>query len=434
MNRLIIESVEGRILTGIVMIISIMVLIGWVAINEPARMAEFDQQFTGRSIERGAELFAANCSTCHGANGLGIGGRAPGLNSPHLFGYDYLAEVNGEIGSLQREIQDINDEIVDLEDTREDLFAALGAEDLTDERQAELVAAIQGGDARIQELNARIDEIEVELEPLLVQRDERIADLQPAITAGYLPELDQWRQRAEDDDNPLLLTQYIAEDASRLAQIDWGGDLASYLNTTLVHGRPGSSDVWNGNAMVAWSQAAGGPLRPDQIENLVDYMLNWDKGDNWTADDFAAVSQYAKLHVDSSLVAMGPPPEDVVGTNGEEIVAMLADYTGDATRGEQLYLGAEPSGSGAVLGCAGCHNGGAIGPATIGTWSRTQEDRLTLEQFEGYSVEQYLVESIVAPNDYISPGYVANVMNQNYGEQITYQDMADILAFLESQG
>ena len=114
MDRLIIESTEGRITLGIVMFVAIMILVGWVAINEPARMAEFEQQHTARSIERGAELFASNCSSCHGNNGYGIGGRAPALNSPHLFGYDYLGTVNGEIASLERELLDYEGLAMDL--------------------------------------------------------------------------------------------------------------------------------------------------------------------------------------------------------------------------------------------------------------------------------------------------------------------------------
>jgi len=86
MNRLIIERIEGRILLGITMFASIMILIGWVAINEPARMASFELQHIGRATERGAELYAANCSTCHGTDGRGIAGRAPAINNPQLFG------------------------------------------------------------------------------------------------------------------------------------------------------------------------------------------------------------------------------------------------------------------------------------------------------------------------------------------------------------
>ena len=77
MDRLIIESIEGRLMLGVTMFVAIMILIGWIMINEPARMASFEEQHIGRSIEQGAELFAANCSTCHGKGGFGIPGRAP---------------------------------------------------------------------------------------------------------------------------------------------------------------------------------------------------------------------------------------------------------------------------------------------------------------------------------------------------------------------
>ena len=78
MHRMLIERIENRILVGIIAFVGIMVLVGWVAINENARMASFSRQYDARSIERGAELFAGSCSTCHGTDGLGILGRAPG--------------------------------------------------------------------------------------------------------------------------------------------------------------------------------------------------------------------------------------------------------------------------------------------------------------------------------------------------------------------
>ena len=43
------------------MFVGMMILVGWVAINEEARMQSFVRQHTGRSIERGAELFASLC-------------------------------------------------------------------------------------------------------------------------------------------------------------------------------------------------------------------------------------------------------------------------------------------------------------------------------------------------------------------------------------
>ena len=35
------KSIDGKILSGIVMFVAIMILIGWVAINEEARMQSF---------------------------------------------------------------------------------------------------------------------------------------------------------------------------------------------------------------------------------------------------------------------------------------------------------------------------------------------------------------------------------------------------------
>ena len=482
MDRLIIKSIEGRIMLGITMFVSIMILVGWVAINEEGRMAEFVEQHEGRSIERGAELFAANCSECHGINGYGVSGRAPGLNSPHFFGYDYLATVNTEIASLQRELVDINgvldvpnvtDQIGTLElleSRRDDLISQIAevsdeeARDLrvellhvearlseNSEQVAERIAAIEAGEPIGDDTNPALDddELETRLEALqtniptqlividealngedglLAQREALITDLDSAILSGYFPLLEEVRADAESSGYPLLLTQYLATDSDRLAQIEFGGTLDGYITTTLIHGRPGSGDVWNGNIMVSWSQRAGGSLRDDQIGDLVAYILNWDRGSNWTIDDFNAVAQYAIIH-DAYDPNSGSGTE-VAGTNAEDILANLP--AGDATNGEALYTGSIAIETGGVVGCAGCHTGGAVGPDTVGTWTRAQS-RVTEAEFEGYTPEQYLIESIVQPNAYIAAGYSSGVMNANYGEQLTVQEIADIIAYLETQ-
>lgn len=419
MDRLIIPNIEGRILLGIVMFVSIMVLVGWVAINEPGRMAAFEEQHTARSIERGAELFAANCSNCHGKDGRG-GPQAPGLNSPHFFGYDFLATVNGEIGSRERELfQDIPDSLANLQAQREALFTEIGQEGLSEERRAEIIAEIEAVDAQLAEQTERQTLLEEELAPLYEERETILSQMEPAIAANYLPRLEAVRQEAADADNPLLLTNYIAQDTSRLSQIEWGGDLSSFITTTLIHGRPGSAEVWPG-AMVAWSDRAGGPLRDDQIGDIVAYIQNWDKGDNWTIGDLNSVNQFALLHGGSAMDDGGAEDIDVMG-----ITETVVTLEGDAANGEALYIS---------LGCSGCHNGGVVGPATTGTWSRAISERLP--ELEGYTVEQYLVEAIVHPNAYIVDGYVAGQMPANFwtGGQLDEQGLADILAYLEQQG
>lgn len=481
MNRLIIESIEGRIMLGITMFISIMILVGWVAINEPGRMAEFVEQHEGRSIERGAELFAANCSSCHGNNGYGIAGRAPALNSPHFFGYNYLADVNNQIAALERELVDLvgipdvsvgTQELLELR--RDALLDELALEENADNTdllievltvEARLSEDIEDVAARIEAIEAgepigddisteavpmdetqseerlialqeniptRLAAIETALEGeegLYAQRETLLADLDSSIILGYYPELELVRAEAEEDSNPLLLTTYLGSDSSRLAQIEFGGTLDGYITTTLIHGRPGSGDVWNGNIMVSWSQRAGGSLRDDQIGDIVAYIQNWDKGDNWTLDDFNAVQQYAILHAPFTGASV-----DGVETAGDDVDEILANYpVGDATNGEALYNGSVALETGGGSGCAGCHTGGVVGPATMGTWTRVQNQRLTLAEFEGYTGQQYLIESIVRPEDYIAPGYAGGIMNANFGDRLTLQELADIVAYLETQ-
>ena len=268
MDRLIIENIEGRIMLGIVMFVSLMILIGWVAINEPARMAAFEEQHTARSIERGAELYAANCATCHGAAGYGQGAVAPALNNPHMFGYSYIDDVNSEIASIERQLADLPSE-TELTEEREEIFAQVVA--ASEEEQAELVAQLEAIDQEISDLRQRRADLTAQLGPLMDERDERLAQLDGAILRGYYPRLEEVRARAEETGDTFLLTNYLAQDAGRLSQIEWGGDLRSYLSTTLIHGRPGSNIVWP-EAMVAWSQRAGGPLRDDQIADIVAYI------------------------------------------------------------------------------------------------------------------------------------------------------------------
>jgi len=408
MDRLIIQSIEGRVLAGISMFVAIMILIGWVAINEEARMQSFVQQHTGRAIERGAELYAANCSTCHGAQGLGSGGRAPALNSPHLFGYDPLAQYNSSIIGANRILEGLNErsEALTAEFTDSENPPSV-------ERQDEILAELEAIDAQISEQQTTLEEATAEREAML-------ASLAPAVERGLYP---QWDSVSDEQ-----LTTFLNTNGTRLGQVGWTGDLHGYIVTTLIHGRPGSGLVWpNSEGMAAWSQTAGGPLRSDQIEDITQYILNWDKGSQWALEDFFAVEQYGKPLADGS-VPQGPPKE-VVGTDVEAILARWESdgIVGDAANGESLY-------NGVSYGCSGCHLGGAAAPATEGTWTRTQNERLTDPALVGYTGEQYLIESIVHPEAYVVDGYAAGAMPNNFGDRMDYQEVADIVEYLKSQG
>lgn len=377
------ERIENRVLVGILMFLGIMVLTGWVAINEPGRMAAFEQQHLARSIEKGAELYAANCSTCHGNEGYGILGRAPALNNPALFDHDFFAPLDRE----SQRLEEIKSELARLQ-------TELDSGSITRERQAEIEARFAALQADYgNDIVAGIDSLQSEIEQ---ERQNLRMQMQSAVDKGY------------DPDNP-----------GRLAALGWPGTLDAFIQTTLVHGRPTSESYWP-QAMVAWSQRAGGPLRDDQIADLSNYIMNWERT-NWTLDDLLLVQQFA--------IRPGLPGAEVaqiegVGTNVQEILVQLEGVTGDPLAGQTIY-------NNPPLACVGCHNVEAVAPLTANQWANITSVRLNEPQFAGYTPEQYIVESIVNPGAYLVPGY-SNAMPADFGQRIDIQMLADIIAYIRS--
>lgn len=121
-----------------------------------------------------------------------------------------------------------------------------------------------------------------------------------------------------------------------------------------------------------------------------------------------------------------------VGTDTEVALAQIEDLYGDPSRGQQLYNGLEPVLDGTSLTCHGCHNDDTA-PVVEGTWTRVDEIRLEDPALEGYTIEQYLVESIIDPNAYIVPDHLPNLMPDYFGTRLDAQMLADIVAYLDSQ-
>ena len=72
-----------RVIVGTLSLIVTMIVLGYVAVTEQDRMAQFSTAYAGRQVETGAALFENNCKTCHGLDGKGTG-RAPALNTADL--------------------------------------------------------------------------------------------------------------------------------------------------------------------------------------------------------------------------------------------------------------------------------------------------------------------------------------------------------------
>ncbi len=102
---------------------------------------------------------------------------------------------------------------------------------------------------------------------------------------------------------------------------------------------------------------------------------------------------------------------------------------GDVGRGEQLY-NQSTLGSKSAEGCASCHNyDEAAGdddkaPYTAGTAARAES------RVPGMTAEEYIKESIVKPNAYVVEGFNEGDMYQTWAEELSEQQMADLVAYL----
>jgi mono/diheme cytochrome c family protein len=196
---------------------------------------------------------------------------------------------------------------------------------------------------------------------------------------------------------------------NRIKEVGWTGTLQDYIVSTVSSGRPVSTrpETYPGNpvppAMPAWSERFGGPLRDDQVRDLAAYILNWES----TAGEASAPI----------------PVEEPVG---EDITKELP--AGDPASGEALATSS---------GCLACHVGTPVGPAWLASADQPgigerAEERITAGDYTGSAAtpEQYLFESIVLPDAHIVAGFTPGIMPKGYGELLTEQDLADIIAYM----
>jgi cytochrome c553 len=102
---------------------------------------------------------------------------------------------------------------------------------------------------------------------------------------------------------------------------------------------------------------------------------------------------------------------------------------GDAKRGQALY---EQTilGPNAAPGCVACHSREAgktlVGPSHAGIATIAES------AVSGMTAEDFLKESITNPNAHVTEGFVPGVMYQNYGKDLSEQEINDIVAYLLS--
>ncbi len=189
------------------------------------------------------------------------------------------------------------------------------------------------------------------------------------------------------------------ERTPRMEAMGWLGTKEAFIGGTITAGRPWAN-------MPTWGSDFGGSLQPYEVGYVTAYVLNWE---------------------DEELCA-GPPPEPVIWPSTvPDLIAETA--AGDAVNGEQLYN--------VAYGCAACHGDPVVdGSNAVGPWAGNFQN-LDEVRVAGYTAADYMYESILEPSDYISPDCPAgpcagppSSMPANFGLRMSFQDMVDIMAFL----
>jgi mono/diheme cytochrome c family protein len=112
----------------------------------------------------------------------------------------------------------------------------------------------------------------------------------------------------------------------------------------------------------------------------------------------------------------------LAGCGGEETVSPTGPVEGTLPKAEK----GNPQAGKTVFadnGCGGCHTFKAAG--TSGTTGPDLDEALKGKD------AAFIEESVVDPNAEVASGFAQNIMPQDYGSQLSQQELADLVAFLQ---
>lgn len=211
---------------------------------------------------------------------------------------------------------------------------------------------------------------------------------------------------------PALHSRYFFE--QRIKDLEFTGSLKDYIKLTVAAGRPNVKKSQWAQMMPTWSNRFGGPLRDDQVEDVANFVLNWQ-------DD--ALQQTAET--DPWQPFQNAPMTDIYTGQAVTTTETAAAAPSGAPRPPQeLFL--------KDMGCSGCHNinapqtdteKGTVAP----NLGNIQDHAGTREP--GKDAATYLHESIVNPNAFTVPGYNP-VMPQDFAQKMSPEEIDSLVQWL----
>lgn len=207
---------------------------------------------------------------------------------------------------------------------------------------------------------------------------------------------------------PALNSRYFFE--GRIADLGFTGSLHDYVKLTVAAGRPNNRTSQWAQMMPTWSSRYGGPLRDDQVEDVTNFVLNWERD---------AATQTAET--DPWQPFQNAPMTDIYTGQAVE-TAPAAAATGPLPP-QELFV---------TMACNGCHNidqpqtdtnKGPIAP-NLGNLYETAGTKVP-----GEDAVTYTHNSIVNPNAHTVPGYNP-VMPANFADRMSPEEIDSLVAWL----
>lgn len=215
--------------------------------------------------------------------------------------------------------------------------------------------------------------------------------------------------------------------AWRLDELGWDrSDPYGYVYSVIEGGRQISTRPWrwSGNrvapddlttmAMPAWGRDYNGPLRPDQIKDLANFIVSFEDNLPDTAEE--AIDFNAGIE---GKVSIFDAPDANPRPDGSDPAAL----------GEWLFTG--------TLACATCHVYEGVSnpiPATgpeLTDIATVAADRIDLDDYAGEASTalEYIRESIVSPSAHVVEGFDDGLMPATFGT-LPEEDLDALVTFL----
>ncbi len=113
-------------------------------------------------------------------------------------------------------------------------------------------------------------------------------------------------------------------------------------------------------------------------------------------------------------------PDQITAGLPDDLAAALA--SADPTQGTNIAT---------ANGCIGCHSLDPAATMTGPTWHNVGDHAII--RVAGESPAEYIHQSIVNPAAFVVPDYPAGIMPATYGDQLSTQELADLIAYLLEQ-